>query len=41
MLFFSVSKEALKQKGNCPRVTLENEKYLITGLKKMISLEFI
>lgn len=40
MSFYAVSKEAIKQKGNCPRLTLEN-KYLIAGLQKMISLEFI
>lgn len=41
MSFYAVSKEAIKQKGNCPRLTLENDKYLIAGLQKIRSLEFI
>lgn len=40
MSFYAVSKETTKQKGNCPRLTLEN-KYLIAELQKIVSLEFI
>lgn len=35
MSFHAVSKEAIKQKGNCPRLTLKNFKYLIAGLQKV------
>lgn len=35
MSFHAVSKEAILQKGNCPRLTLKNFKYLIAGLQKV------
>lgn len=41
MSFHTVSKEAIKQKGNCLRLTLKNFKYLIAELQKVTSLEFI
>lgn len=41
MPFHAVSKEAIKQKGNCSRLTLKNFKYLIAGLQKVTTSEFI
>lgn len=35
MSFHAVSKEAIKQKGNCPRLTFKKFKYLIAGLQKV------
>lgn len=32
MSFYAVSKEAIKQKGKCPALTLESDKNLIGGL---------